>query len=163
MHSHPPRSLESSLYYGDIPSLLVPSELERSHGEGACQPSSEVLVAHPPSFSRISPVCSHTPTVKCYQKSGKHMDISVHDSFSGFRVLEQVRPTWVSRAGLTASHCPRWVSLPQFLRCRVPSWKVPRTLPPHLAPRRDRGLGTDLPQLQRCVHDPAIKEALDKS
>ena len=163
MHSHPPRSLESSLYYGDMPSLPVPSELERSHGEGACQPSGEVLVAHPPSFSRISPVCSQTRTVKRYQNSGRHLDVSVHDSFSGFRVLEQVRPTWVSGAGPAVSHCPLWVSPPQFLRCRVPSWEVPRTLPPHLAPRRAWGLGRDLPQPQRCVHDPAIKEALDKS
>ena len=114
-------------------------------------------------MSKISPVCSHTRTVKCYHKSGKHLDIGVHDSFSGFRVLEQVRPAWISRAGLIASHCPLWVSLPQFLRCCVPPWKVPRTLPPHLAPRRDQGLGTDLPQLQRCVHDPAVKEALDTS
>ena len=113
------RSLESSLYYGDMPSLPVPSELERSHGEGACQPSGEVLVAHPPSFSRISPVCSQTRTVKRYQNSGRHLDVSI-------RVILWFQGPGAGQAHVGFGGWPHSITLPS-LGVAAPVFKMPCT------------------------------------
>lgn len=65
-------------------------------------------------------------------------------------------------AGLTASHSPLWMMLPQFLRWHVPSWKVPVMLP---MPGSEERLGAwaQMAQPQHYVHGPVGEEPLGKN
>lgn len=61
-------------------------------------------------------------------------------------------------AGLTVLCTPLWVTLPQFLRWLVPSWKVLGTLLLCPALRRGWGPGHRRAQLQSHVYGPDGEE-----
>lgn len=157
-HSHPPRSLESLLYYGDIPFRdLTAGAQWAGKAHMSRVPASRGVKFWCPSTPPINlnlPVCLHTHS-EMLPKGGKHLDISVRkrDSLSGFRgpgagQAHMGFEGWPH----SITHCPLRVSLPQSLKMPCTFLEGPKGHCLHtLAPRKDQGLGTDLPQLEVCA------------